>query len=261
MTPNAGTQFARLKACIGNPFTDPKNGTYSLIFDGFNPYNRVTHSCFVVGITCRDLPPDAAVRNNNVRILAIAPGPEAPNNIHVCLFPVLKMMAEAAGGLDGTANLAPLRVRGALADGGLTDAINHVPYLTDIKADRMAQIHITGVKGPAACLSCHYCMFEGAQGGGGTGEVGWGGSRLRWHAHASDPSLTHLITPPHTHRHTVCQCRPRLHLPAERLRGRRAADAQLWRHANVLQRPAAAPRPRQVSCWGQLHGGVQSSAL
>ena len=143
-----GTQFARLKDCIGESFTDPKNGNWTLIADGFNPYNRVTHSCFVVGITCNDLPVDAYARANNARVLAIVPGPEAPNNLHVCRLPLLQMMATAAGGLDGQGELAPLRVRGHLP-GGETEEFDHIPFLVGVSADRMAQVKFTGVRGPA----------------------------------------------------------------------------------------------------------------
>ena len=122
------------------------------------PPLQVTHSCFVVGLVNKDLPLDAYARINNVRVAALVPAPKSPNNIHVCVAPLLRALRTAAGG-EG-APPRPLQLRGANRDGSYTD-ISHVPYVVDVLADRMAAIKLSGVMPPAGCLSCHSCLNQG----------------------------------------------------------------------------------------------------
>lgn len=124
---------------------------------------QVTHSCFVVALVNKDLPLDAYARINNVRVVALVPGPKTPTNAHVCLVPLLRALRNAAGDRPGApgAPASPFRLRAANFDGSYTP-INHVPYLVDVQADRMAAIKISGVMPPAGCLSCHYCLNQGS---------------------------------------------------------------------------------------------------
>lgn len=154
-----GGQFRRLADALGSPFTDPNNGTWSLFFDAVEPYNRVTHSTYVIGIMSNDLPADAYARANNMRVLAIVPGPRAPDNLRPCLIPFLKAFASAAGG-DPRSPDAPPPKPITVQGGSDADTFEHIPYLADAKADRMACIKISGVKGPSAYCSCHYCKNQ-----------------------------------------------------------------------------------------------------
>ncbi len=108
----------------------------------------------------KDLPLDAYARINNVRVLALVPGPKTPRNPNVCLVPLLRAMRAAAGCRQGEPP-APMQLRGANHDGSYTD-ISHVPYLIDVLADRMAAVKMSGVMPPSGCLSCHYCLNQGS---------------------------------------------------------------------------------------------------
>lgn len=120
---------------------------------------QITHSCFVVALANNDLPVDAYARINNVRVVALVPGPKTPNNTHMCLVPLLRALRQAAGTRKGAPG-SPLQLLAANRDGSCTP-ISHIPYLVDIKADRMAAIKMSGVMPPAGCLSCHYCLNQG----------------------------------------------------------------------------------------------------
>lgn len=84
-------------------------------------------------------------------------------------------MAEAAGhrppvlgqaAPPGWSPPAPLTFTAALPD-GTTRTVQHIPYLATVKGDRMALIQFTCTKGPAAVLSCHYCINQSAGAGRG----------------------------------------------------------------------------------------------
>jgi hypothetical protein len=78
------------------------------------------------------------------------------------LIPLLEVFWEAADGAPGATDAAPprpLQLRAAQPDGSFT-TMQHIPYLVDVKGDRIGTNKINGCKGPSACLSCHYCIFQ-----------------------------------------------------------------------------------------------------
>lgn len=158
-------QFKRLHTSIGDAFLDPNNGNWCLVLDGLEPYNKVTHSMYIIGLTCIDLPVDAYARGNNCRVIAIVPGPKAPNNLHACILPLLMALDKAAGGDPTSTDQAPAPPEPIIVTAATQDRttieIPHIPYLTTVMCDRMAGIQISGVLGPAARICCHYCVNEG----------------------------------------------------------------------------------------------------
>jgi hypothetical protein len=138
---------------------------------------QVTHSCFVVALTNNDLPLDAYARTNNIRVVALVPGPRQPKNVHVCLIPLLRVLRNAAGRRG--APPVPLQLQLAAPDGSFTP-LAHVPYAVDVKCDRMASIKVSGVKGPNGCLNCHHCRNQGAHRSGGIKAAPWGLHAAGW---------------------------------------------------------------------------------
>lgn len=171
-----------MEEAIGANFTAPGNGSWRLMFDAVQPYNSVNHSTYVLAIASDDLPDDTYARSNNFRVLGLAPGPKAPENLKAAFINTLAQLRLAAGDPPpppdgapaegaGSPNPAqPITLRVAEEDGTYS-SMEHIPYLTTAFADRMATIKVDGGLGPSARLSCHYCVNEGAKftnAGGGT---------------------------------------------------------------------------------------------
>lgn len=176
-----GAQWRRMEEAIGPNFTAPDNACWRLMFDAVQPYNSVNHSTYVLAIACDDLPDDTYARNNNFRVLALVPGPKAPENLKAVFINTLAQLRRAAGdppppssdpaeGAEPSNPAVPMVLRVAEEDGTYS-SIAHIPYLTTAFADRMATIKVDGCLGPSARLSCHYCINESAKftnAGGGT---------------------------------------------------------------------------------------------
>jgi hypothetical protein len=149
---------AHAVACQGKP--QGGSCTAGLLPLRFPP--QVTHSTTIIGIASDDLPADAYARANNVRVAAVVPGPKIPKNLAACLIPLLTMLSNAAGGRPGMPDALapqPLELRAAGPDGNATTR-QHIPYLTSVVGDRIGTNKINGCKGPSACLSCPYCIFQ-----------------------------------------------------------------------------------------------------
>lgn len=77
----AGTEAARLAAHFGPVFQHRDTSGYQLMVDWVNPYNNGAHSTGIIAVRCTDVSKRDKGKSEFCRILAIIPGPTAPDNL------------------------------------------------------------------------------------------------------------------------------------------------------------------------------------
>ena len=73
--------------------SDSRNIRFGLATDGFNPFGMLssTHSCWPVVLTVYNLPPWLCMKDHNLMLSLLIPGPKSPGDkIHVFLEPLLE---------------------------------------------------------------------------------------------------------------------------------------------------------------------------
>lgn len=133
----AGTEARRLENLLGPGFIHQDNSPWDIFVDWVEPYNSVAYSCGVIGLRAADVSERHKGSAGMSRILAIIPGPKAPENAAVYLKKTLDAFQRLAGpGAKG------IRVteRYTNADGVVVErTFFHRPYLTGFFADSPAR--------------------------------------------------------------------------------------------------------------------------
>jgi Transposase family tnp2 len=68
--------------------------------DGFQIFQQKTHDCWPIALTNLNLPPDVRVKNENIFLYSIIPGPRQPLDINSFLYPLVDELLDLDRGVE-----------------------------------------------------------------------------------------------------------------------------------------------------------------